>query len=357
LQASEARLAEAEHLAHLGFFEFAVPAGDAIWSAETYCIVDRDRAQGAPATLEEYLAYVQPDDRARVRHATEAAVCEQKPFNLEYRLRRPDGSERIVQSVGHPVVDAHGRVTRVFGTLLDITERKRCQQQQEELLHIVSHDLRLPLTVIRGHIEVIEATLRKEGLHQLAAESMYAVNRAVQRLNVMIINLVEMARLEGRHVNLRRSAVTLVEYLPDLLQRMTGTLGIARIHLTLAPDLPPVWADYHRLERIVLNLLTNALKYSPPHTHIELCATAQGGEVAMAICDRGCGINPNDLPNIFNRFYRASGRRTADSIGLGLYITKLLVEAHGGRIWAESTRGEGSTFTFTLPVAPSSAPL
>ncbi|HEX2947965.1 MAG TPA: sensor histidine kinase, partial [Armatimonadota bacterium] len=110
-------------------------------------------------------------------------------------------------------------------------------------------------------------------------------------------------------------------------------------------------ADQNRLERILVNLLSNALKYSFPNTPVLITAHRQGSEVVIAITDHGPGIAAEHLPHIFERFYRIKKEREAESIGLGLHIAKLLVEAHGGRIWAESTPGEGSTFSFTLPVA------
>ena len=123
------------------------------------------------------------------------------------------------------------------------------------------------------------------------------------------------------------------------------------MHLDLPADLPPMLADPDRLETILLNLLQNAQKFSAPDSPIQVTAHAQDGTVMVSITDQGIGIAPEDLPRIFDRFYRVEHIRKAEGTGLGLYITKRLVEAHGGQIWVESEVGKGSTFSFTLPVA------
>ena len=124
----------------------------------------------------------------------------------------------------------------------------------------------------------------------------------------------------------------------------------SRIQEEIPADLPPVCADYARLERILINLLSNALKYSDPGTPVRLRAWQQDGQVVVAVSDQGRGIAPEEIPHLFERFYRTAGARKAEGIGLGLYITRILVEAHGGRIWVESEVGKGSTFSFSLPI-------
>ncbi len=119
-----------------------------------------------------------------------------------------------------------------------------------------------------------------------------------------------------------------------------------------AAELPPVLADPERLQRILANLLSNALKYSPPDTEVTLSFVVRDGEVVTLVTDGGAGIAPEELPRLFQRYYRAAaGRERREGLGLGLYITRLLVEAQDGRIWAQSEVGVGSTFSFSLPIA------
>lgn len=140
-------------------------------------------------------------------------------------------------------------------------------------------------------------------------------------------------------------------FIPDLLERSRQLLGDRNISVQIAPDVPAVQADPDRIERVLVNLLTNAVKYSSPGTEVIIGADANDHEVTISVADRGAGISPEDLPRIFERFYRAKGKVAAEGLGLGLYIVSRLVEAHGGRAWAESELGKGSTFYLTLPVA------
>jgi signal transduction histidine kinase len=145
--------------------------------------------------------------------------------------------------------------------------------------------------------------------------------------------------------------VNLYTYLTNYVERMRTVMDITRISLQVPDDIPPVVADYARLERIITNLLTNALKYSSPETPVMISAHRQGGMVVISVTDAGRGIAPEDVSHLFERYYRSEREHDTEGIGLGLYITKRLVEAHGGQIWVESEVGKGSTFSFTLPVA------
>jgi len=176
----------------------------------------------------------------------------------------------------------------------------------------------------------------------------------------MIEDLVDVTRFESGQLHLELQPVSLPAFLADWLKRMQTALAVERIVIDLPADLPAVLADYNRLERIVTNLLSNALKYSDGPVRVS--AAPRDGLVEVSVSDQGRGIHPDDLPHLFERFYRVKGGWKAEGVGLGLYITKLLVEAHavpsadgktrvGGRIWVDSEPGAGSTFHFTLPVA------
>jgi signal transduction histidine kinase len=219
------------------------------------------------------------------------------------------------------------------------------------LIHLVSHDLRAPVTIIQGYADLLIDGLKQRGIDGELRGPTEAIQRGIRRMNVMIQDLVDTARAEGGQFTLDRRAVMLREYLSDLLSRSAPVMEVARITVELPTDLPPVCADYDRLERILTNLLSNALKYSDPGTPVLLCARRQDGEVEISVTDQGRGIPSEAIPHLFERFYRVPEDRKAEGIGLGLYITKLLVEAHGGCIWVESGVGKGSMFYFTLPVA------
>jgi signal transduction histidine kinase len=170
-------------------------------------------------------------------------------------------------------------------------------------------------------------------------------------MNSMIDDFILVTRLEEGSIELDVEPMALGPFVKDLIDHYDQDLETDRIQLDVAPDLPPVLADREYLQVILVNLIGNAQKFSQPETPIRLSARCQDGEVVIAVTDQGIGITPEDLPHIFDRFYRVGRVRKAEGTGLGLYIVKRLVEAHGGRIWVESEVGNGSTFFFTLPIA------
>jgi len=236
-------------------------------------------------------------------------------------------------------------------TITDITLLHVLQEQLKLYLHMISHDLNNPLAVIKGHIDLLAGALPPLHPEADVLFSVGAIQRSAQRMQVMIQDLTDAARWEGGQLELKYEPIVLRPYLLDVLQRNAEVLDTERIRLEISADLAAVSADANRLERIFINLLSNALKYSDPGTPVLVRARQADHEVDVSITDQGKGIEPEDLPHLFERFYRAISARKAEGIGLGLYITRVLVEAHGGHIRVESELGKGSTFSFTLPIA------
>jgi PAS domain S-box-containing protein len=240
--------------------------------------------------------------------------------------------------------DRSGRTLGAVTTLSDVTRQREAAEQREDLLRAVSHDLRTPLTsvLLQAHrlISHPDPDLRRRG---------EIITSGARRMEALIRDLVESARLETGQIHLELRPVDLGRYLTDLIAR-TSALDASRIALEVEPGVS-ARADPDRLERVVLNLVSNALKYSPPASPVLVRVTREGEEVVTAVSDRGDGIPREELPKIFGRYYRSQRTRGVEGTGLGLYIARLLVEAHHGRIGAESTVGSGSTFSFTLPIA------
>lgn len=352
LRQSEANLRRAEAVAHLGHWEYDVASQTIIWSPEVYRITGIPHA--TVLSLEAISNTMHPDDRAMMMSALQESIDHHLPYNLDFRIyHAQDGSLRYMHNEAELVFDEHGHVVRLFGIVQDITERKRIEQRQEEFIHVVSHDLRLPLTVIHGHMQLIEDRLRNAEMNGDLLLSTQAVDRSVKRMDAMIQDLTDMTRIEGGQLTLELQTIALPEYLQSMMERLVGALEVSRVRLDVPDDVPPVCADAYRLERVLLNLLSNALKYSTPDTPVGMRAARQDGTVSIAVVDQGQGIAAKDLPHLFTRFYRAGRERKAEGIGLGLYIAKMLVEAMGGNICVESELGKGSTFTITLPIADS----
>ena len=249
-----------------------------------------------------------------------------------------------------PVCMPGGNHFGAVTTYTDITPLHDLQEQQL-LLHLVSHDLRSPLAIISGYTSLISEKIDALGGHEILSSSMSAIQRGVKRMTVMIEDLTEIARLDGGQLQLRLEPVEIASFLQEFLQRPTSTLEVSRVQLDSVTESFIAFADVDRLDRIITNILSNALKYSQANTPIVIRLFTRSGEVVVSITDHGRGIPAEDIPHLFKRFYRANSTRHAEGIGLGLYITKVLVETHGGRIWVESEVGKGSTFFFSLPMA------
>lgn len=274
--------------------------------------------------------------------------------NLEAILVRPDGSRRRLVYSGNAVRDERGNVALAIVVYRDVTELRHLRQlerMRSDLIRAISHDLRTPLTIILGHAVAAQKLSHDASRVQRSVE---VIIQGTRRMDVMVQQLVESARLEASEVRPTLQTVDLPESVSSLLERLAGAFEVERVRIEAPPDLPQVSADPNYLERILTNLLSNALKYSEPCTAVVVALSHGDGEVVTSVTDRGRGISPDDLAHLFERYYRAkTARQRREGLGLGLYIVKGLVEAHGGRIWVESEVGKGSTFSFTLPVAAS----
>ncbi|HEX2922840.1 MAG TPA: HAMP domain-containing sensor histidine kinase [Chloroflexota bacterium] len=248
-----------------------------------------------------------------------------------------------------PIKDALGNITGVVSNFIDITELVELQELQEEMSHLVAHDIRQPLTAIRAHSQLLQMALRTERIEQ-AFKSAEAVVTSTQRMNTMIDDMVDSVRVQAGRLELKYQTVELAHLLADVLERSRMLSGSDRLRLCVEKDLPRLQVDVERLERVILNLVSNAYKYSEPDQAVEVRAARRDNEVVVSVADQGQGIAPEDVPHIFERFYKTKGTRRQESVGLGLYITRMLIEAHHGRIWVESELSKGTAFHFTLPI-------
>ncbi|MHB9106299.1 MAG: sensor histidine kinase [Armatimonadota bacterium] len=279
------------------------------------------------------------------------ALRGEQVFNVILVAHPPAQQPVWLSSSAAPILTDDGAMLGAVVSFTDISVVHALQEQQKVMLQTVSHDLRTPMAVIKGNAELVNAQIQQAGGDETIQQSLEAIDRSVKRMDVMLQDLVDVTLWESGQFSLKCEAVNLPRYLDALLQQVRTVLDITRIQVDVPDDLPSVSADSARLERILVNLLSNALKYSDPDTPVRVQARMQDNAVVIAVTDQGRGIPPKAIPHLFERFYRVPRERKAEGIGLGLYITRVLVEAHGGQIQVESEVGKGSIFSFTLPVA------
>ncbi len=272
----------------------------------------------------------------------------------DYMLTAPDGSSRVLSFNGGVLRNPDGSIAFAITVGRDCTERAQAEKTSRDYLRFVSHDLRSPLTLISARAQMLERSAENpDGVRRNAQ----AIMRSVRQMNTMISDLTDSVRLEsGGALAVRPRALDLVALLNEQIERWREASEGNRIEACLPDSMPPVYADPAGIERILANLISNALKYSPNEEKIIVSAAVGDVEVTVSVADRGPGILPEDAERLFERFFRSeSARKHHDGLGLGLPISRALVEAHGGRIWVETKHGRGSVFSFTVPLSPSNS--
>ncbi len=267
------------------------------------------------------------------------------PAPLETQRLRKDGSRIDVEIRPSHIRDAAGRLAGVAIVATDATERRRLERAQEDFLAMASHDLRSPVTVLRGRAQLMKRrkTYDEAGINVILDQA-----RRIERLTD---DLREIVRLEAGKIDLERTMIDLRKLVSDAADRLRIQQTTDRVRvITPAAPIAGLW-DRDRIGQILDNLLENAAKYADAESTITVEVSRAENEARISVMDRGPGIAPAELSRLFDRFYRVDGAGAAGGLGLGLYISRMLVEAQGGRIWAESTLGQGSTFTATLPIA------
>ncbi len=215
-------------------------------------------------------------------------------------------------------------------------------------ISIISHELKTPVALIKGYV----STLRREDAKwdpAIVNDSLQVIEEEADRLTALIENLLDASRLQAGGVALKRSDVSMPELARRLVNRFQTQTSQHVIRVDFPADFPVILADETRLQQVLSNLLSNAIKYSTDG-EIEISGQVRPDVVIVCVSDQGPGIAPQDIPHVFDRFYRAPEMaRQTKGAGLGLYLTRAIVEAHGGRIWVDTEAGKGARICFTLP--------
>jgi PAS domain S-box-containing protein len=223
---------------------------------------------------------------------------------------------------------------------------------KDEFLSIASHELRTPVTSIKGYTQLAKMLI-KEGDLATSEEYLDIALDQIDRMSRLILELLDVSRIETGRLEIRREAIPWPRFVREVVQRHHTAVNDRRFHVSVPEDGKCVSGDRDRLEQVLGNLLENAVKYSPDGSDITITVEDRNDSFVTAICDRGIGIPADELGQVFERFHR--GRQVSSTnyggLGLGLYITKQIIERHGGTIWVESREGQGTTFHFALPVA------
>lgn len=267
----------------------------------------------------------------------------------EFKARVADQAHTLAVSLSYlpdyPYKDAYQWLAH------DITDRVALEEMRQNLSNMIVHDLRAPLGSIINSMELLLTAWREKDITIPMEQVLQIGLRSARRMDQLITTILDIARFEGDERGLTFSQMAIPPLVEEVLETLHSTLK-RRGHtltVTLAPDLPELTGDIDMLRRVLINILSNAIKYIPDQGVITLTATATETETQFVVRDNGPGIPLEEQAHLFEMFYRGKGRKKAQGAGLGLAFCKLAIDAHNGRIWVESAPGEGAAFYFTVP--------
>jgi len=362
-QASE-RAALATRGAGMGAWEQDVVTGQAHWDEQMWRLRGLE-PRAEPLSVDERMALVHPDDREATLRELTQATAEGRPSNLEFRVRWPDGQWRLIASRSTAVCDERGRPTRRIGINWDITDSRNAQIAREEkllaqresqaksqFLSRMSHELRTPLNAVLGFAQLlladgerISTDTRRRRLEQ--------IHRAGQHLLSLINDVLDLSSLEGGEMRIGVQPVPLAALVAETLPLVERRARQRKVKLRCAALAGVARADATRLRQVLLNLLTNAVKYNREGGQVLVESEARGGEVLLRVSDTGRGMTADQLQQAFEPFNRLGLEGEGiEGTGIGLSIVKALVERMGGTVQARSMPDEGSVFEVRLPEAP-----
>lgn len=371
LEKSEARLREAQRAARMGSWEWDIERDVVWWSDELYSIYGLDPATFG-ASYKAFLERVHPDDREHAKTVVSTAVREKQPFSFEHRIIRPDGSIRVLLGQGDVLMDARGKPVRMIGTGQDITEHKKAENARaslareqaarreaeaanrlkDEFLATLSHELRTPLNAIMGW-----ANLLREGRLDPAttARAVETIDRNVRIQSHLISDILDISRMAVGQLDIKVQAVDIAAVVESALDTMRPMAQAKKVVLRsdLVRPTKPIMGDPDRLQQVVWNVLSNAIKFSPEGGRVTIYLTQERSYARIRVEDDGPGIPPEFLPHVFERFRQrdSSGTRRHGGLGLGLAIVRHIVELHRGTVYASNRdEGKGALFAVTLPL-------
>ncbi len=364
LQRSEAYLAEAQRLSHCGSFAWNVGSEGMYWSEETYRIFECDQA--TEPTLEFILQRTHPQERALVRQLSNRARQERRDFHFEHRLLMPNGSVKHIEIVAHAVERQESDSFGFVGAVLDVTERRRADEERErlrqaqadltylsrvttmgELTASLAHEIRQPIAAAATNAKTCLLWLGRDDPD--LAEAREAASRLVKDVTraADIIGRISSLFKKGA---LQRELVDVNELIREMivLLRSEANRYSITIRSELAEDLPKVMVDRVQLQQVFMNLMLNgidAMKETSGGAELTVKSEACDGQLLISVSDTGVGLPPEQAEQIFKAFFTTKDKGT----GMGLPISRSIIESHGGRLWAAGASGRGATFHFTLP--------
>ncbi len=293
---------------------------------------------------------VHPDDREENIKAWMNSVTTGKDFLFEHRFRRYDGEYRWQLSRAIPQRDARGNIQMWVGTSTDVQQLKEMDQQKDLFISIASHELKTPITSIKGYAQVLQL-MYKNSEDAVLTKSLDSIDKQVEKLTHLISDLLNLSKIKSGKFLLNKEHFQMNGLIEDVIDEIRHINPEYNIILSqLAATM--ICADRERISQVLINFLSNAIKYSPNSKEIKINSVIENNNIVVSVEDCGIGINKNDQQKIFERFYRVEGKseKTFPGFGIGLFISSEIIHRHNGEIGIKSEPGKGSIFYFSLPL-------
>ncbi len=302
---------------------------------------------GIDGVAEAWYYMMHPDEEGNIKEYWNKAYSEGKSYHHEIRLKNKEGIYRWFNSVGEPVLDADKKLIKWVGSLTDIHEQKRGQERKDEFISIASHEMKTPLTTTKAYLQMLERSLDATDKKALYAKK---ASQSVNRLEELIGELLDVSKIQLGKLNYTVTTFNfneMIESTVENLQIITLTHNIIKTGKVNNE----VKGDKNRLQQVLINLLTNAIKYSPGKHTVFITVEQINEDIKVSVKDNGIGMSDESLKIIFDKYHRLEEHAMHfQGLGIGLFISHEIIDRHHGKLWAESEIGNGSTFYFTIPI-------
>lgn len=346
LEISEERLRLALDAGKIGVWDWDLRSNTLAWTDNVYEIHDVKKKK-FELTLENFVKLIHPDDKKFVKNQIDRTLKEKTEFNIEFRIVTHKGATRWVTTRASILLDENKKPIRLIGATTDITKQKLLEQEKSDFISMAAHELKTPITSMKIFIELIHRDLVGSS-NPKSLNFALRIKEQTNRLAELVNDLLDVSRIETGKLQLRKEDIDLGELLKESVENLQATTS----HTIEIKNLQTIQvnADKYRIYQILVNLIANAVKYSPNKKKIIVSMKKTDDNVVVSVKDYGIGIDKDKQSKIFNRLYQISDTniKSYPGLGMGLYISKEIIERHNGRIWVKSEHGKGSTFYFSL---------
>jgi len=292
------------------------------------------------------------EDRDRVTAAIQKALEKGSDgnYNIIYTIKNLKSNvKRTVEAKGRAIFDAEGNAYRFSGILQDVTEAYQLQQRKDEFISVASHELKTPITSVSASMQILQRLVKTDASSEKVGLFVSKANKNLNKLIHLLDDLLNVTKIQQGQLGLNKTRFNLTELINDCCEHLHLN-GEHQFVITGDKELM-IYADYRRIDQVMINLISNAVKYSPQAKKVEITVSHGNDEATVAVRDFGIGINPEKLPHLFDRYYRvdALGHQFS-GLGLGLYISSEIINRHNGKIGVNSNLGDGSEFWFNVPI-------